>query len=196
MKKYILLVLLMVFTLFLLCGCGEKITNREEYELIKSNELPVTRVDASYVMDTNDLTEVIGYADYVFIGKVLEYKLTQNDSKSQIPKTCYRIEIIENIKGDLKREIEIDKLGGLSADRKSKIIMQNDILPLENEYYIFIASANSSHRIDVFGNNSNFKIEGVENLSSNKKYNTIKEEVEKNVSYDRPRYDSVYEKEY
>lgn len=48
---------------------------------------------------------------------------------------------------------------------------------------------------DVFGNNSNFKIESVENLSSNKKYNTIKEEVEKGVSYDRPRYKSVYEKE-
>jgi len=90
----------------------------------KNNEnLPITKICASYAINVNNLEELIGDADYVFVGEVLkndgvEYKKpvvveTELGSKEyKSPYTNYSLKVVENIKGNLVSNIEISKVGG------------------------------------------------------------------------------------
>lgn len=117
------------------------------------NDLPVTRSHGMKMYDTSTPEKAIGISDYVFVAKVT--KILRTEYKNQIeikednkvknidsdPYTIYQIEVLENIKGNLKIDepIEFMQYGGLSSDGNSYKFMDDGELLKEGEYYILMA---------------------------------------------------------
>jgi hypothetical protein len=195
MKKITILALILT-SMLLLCSCTVDLTSAEEYDLLVSNELPISIVYPFCVFDINVIENVIGYSDYVFVGKVVGYKQTTIDA-SGMPNTTYFVEVIENIKGSLtaEEEIELIKSGGLDENYKSIVLYESDIMPKINEYYVFSVYGLQSGGIKAEGLNTTIKIENTENYKIDEEYLRFVEAYENEVVYERTRYKSKYEQE-
>lgn len=103
----------LVFVLgFILSGCRN---TTQVKETIDTSSLLVERVQASYGINVNDPSEMVGYFNYVFVGEIEEAEDTRYynlmDSDTEVPKdwgatdclefTTYKIKVLENIKGEL-----------------------------------------------------------------------------------------------
>ncbi|MFA6866998.1 MAG: hypothetical protein WCR54_05730 [Clostridia bacterium] len=197
MKRKIVLLLLILSVLIISFGCTKNLSKEEEYELLASSDVPVNTIKASFSIDTYNLQEVVGNTDYVFVAKVTAYKKTIFDTPSEIPETVYAVQVIENIKGELivNEEIELIKKGGLDKEYKYKYIFIDDILPQVDNYYIFCTYALKSGEIRASAQNSNLKIENIRNLHEETNYLNILDAYEnQNVEYIRERYTSKYDK--
>lgn len=128
------------------------------YCFSKNNNIKTEYLRASYAIDVNDMNEMTGFSDYVFVGYVSSQDRTEYSS---IPYTVYKIKNIENLKGTLStnNEIEIFKSGGISEDGKNFVIYENDIMPEEGKVYVFFACGQPDGSILISGENSNFYID-------------------------------------
>lgn len=197
MKRKIVLLLLILSVLIISFGCTKDLTKGEEYELLTSSKTPINTIRASFSIDTYNLEEVVGSTDYVFVAKVTSYKETIFDTPSEIPETVYLIKVIENIKGELvlNEEIELLKKGGLDKEYKYKHIYIDDILPQVDKYYIFCTYALESGEIRATAQNSNLEIENIENLEEETNYKNILDAYEnQKLEYERERFISKYDK--
>ena len=196
MKK-ILILCLLVIIIFVFCSCTKSYSKEEEYDLLVSNKLPIDTIYAYFVYDDSKLENIIGFFDYVFIGKIKDYKDTITDTPSGIPNTIYVLEVILNIKGTLlmNEDIELIKGGGLSEDYKRKYIYDDDILPKKDNYYIFLARASAEGDLYANGGSTTIKIENTENYYEDEEYIKCLEAYENENVYDRERYKSKYEQE-
>jgi hypothetical protein len=136
-------------------------------------DLPIMRISGSYIIDVDNLNELVGDASYVFVAKVIredgnEYrdhvtKESENGGTETFgrPFTNYSVNIIENIKGNLITEdtIPLRKSGGLYEDGSGYAIFEDDELPVVGETYIFFANADFDGVPLVSGPNSNPKID-------------------------------------
>lgn len=192
MKKKLFVTGLMILIILSLCSCTSKMSKNEEYDLLQSKEIKVNTIRATFVYDATDLKEVIGYADNVFVGKIQDYIKTNNTSTSGIPQTSYKVEVLENIKGKLKTNIEIIKGGGLDKDRKSKSIYENDILPIKDKEYIFIVFALENGEMKAEGMNTTILLNSADGYQSSEKYNKVISAYENEKLFNRIRYESKY----
>jgi hypothetical protein len=194
MKKVIILCLIII-SLFVFCSCTPNLTLEEEYDLLVSDVTPIVHVTVSYIYDTTKLENVIGYSDYVFVGKVTGYNGTINGTPSGEPVTKYSVKVVENIKGNLitDKDIELRKVGGLSEDRKSKLIRQDDLLPRIGDYYVFSVFAINTGEISATSGKANIKIENPQNFHEDAEYKKVIEAYENEVVFDRDRDKSIYE---
>ena len=64
-------------------------------------------------LDETDLYQYVGAVDYIFVGVVQEANtnITEDNDKS-----TYKIEVTDNLKGELADEIECSKHGGILKD--------------------------------------------------------------------------------
>ena len=132
------------------------------------NGLPVKTCHASYSVNINKEEEIIGDADYYFLGKVVscdsvEYKniieLEQEDGSIMPcgdPYTNYTIQVYRNIKGELDTEksIKVQKAGGISQDKSYYQIYEKDIFWEKGKYYIIAAYVQNDGSLLVSGANS------------------------------------------
>ncbi|HHY72372.1 MAG TPA: hypothetical protein GX497_03935 [Bacillus bacterium] len=152
------------------------------------SKLPVYPIRGSFVYDVNNKNEAVGISDYVFVGKVVSnngtiYKdvVTMEDENGKpkevgTPYTSYTIEVVDNIKGKLKKDSPIDVLkhGGVTQDNKAVFVFENDELPEANKFYIFLGYAQKDGSILISGPNSNILL----NTSANQlkqNINSLKE---------------------
>ncbi len=138
------------------------------------NGVAVNTVSCSYDIDVTDPTEIIGDADYYFVAKVksidgYDYRdpieVENEDGTVSTfcdPYTKYTIEIIQNIKGNLveNEEVNIAKFGGLSYDRKCYEIPEGDNFLEEGQKYLLAAYVQSDGTLLVSGENSSVKLAG------------------------------------
>lgn len=153
-----------------------------------ADDLPIVEMTVQYSFDSYE--EIMGYADYVFVGKVIgdpisiqKNMLSSKDTVLNIPHTIYSVEVLNNIKGDLTQTVEIQRLGGLDESGKYYRVA-GDILPVEGETYIFIAKAQEDGTLIDGGMNysivySEEALERVENAVQNQK---VFEDVEHRTS--------------
>ena len=110
-KKIIILSILVIFIIAMICGVIWYFNNRN------SNYKPNGKLNYDTVLvneETNPYYQV-GFADYVFIGKVdKEIERTFSDYGSA--RTIYEIEVTENLKGDLQNIIKVTYPGGYDKD--------------------------------------------------------------------------------
>ncbi len=129
------------------------------------NNLPVCYSSASYCINVDDYDELVGHADFVFIGRVVEDlgETYENENIIEVgnevivlndPYTNYTVEVLNNIKGSLDSTISLKKYGGLDQSKKCYIIMEDDFLPVEGETYIFVAYLQKDGTLQVCGKNS------------------------------------------
>ena len=163
MRKGIITVTILL--LVTLCSCSNTIQST-------SSKLPVNNVSASFSIDVNDLNQIVGDADYVFVAEVVDNIETIYKNKVNIeteaglkevsdPYTRYSINVIDNIKGNLKKNKRIDvyKAGGISQDNTSIILYENDEMLEVNKLYILVAYAQPDGTLLVVGPNSSSVID-------------------------------------
>lgn len=136
MRKFIAFLLSL---LLFLCGCSNKLEDEEIAKILGTDKLPYEYYHASFVIDTSDLVEVTTSVDYVFVAKVTGYEKTEYDDESI--RTYYKVEVEENIKGELikDQEIILVKSGGITEDHEKFSLCYDDILPQVGKRYVFCA---------------------------------------------------------
>lgn len=159
---------------------GQKIKKLEETvspipETVKA--LPVTENELCYAFDVFDAKKLVGFVDYVFVAKVEEitgtvYESVVYDRKAGTytgtPYTCYKITVVENIKGNLKlnETIPMRSLGGVSVDGKSYYKYgQGDELEI-GRYYLFLGYADQNGELYVCDTNATIALEFSQSIKS------------------------------
>lgn len=123
-------------------------------------------VSPSYVIDVNNLSELVGFCSNVFVGYVEEMTGTNYDAS--IPRTCYDVTVIDNIKGELpiNTKVQVQKSGGLTEDSSSYILFENDSMPSVGKYYIFTVKDSDGDGVYVAsGPNTTALINDVDTVS-------------------------------
>ncbi len=99
-----------------------------------------------YIKEETNPYYQIGYADYVFVGKVIkENERFMTDFGS--PRTTYQITVIDNLKGNLQEDIEVIYPGGYNSDgtlilSRGDYIVDESLLDI-NKTYIFVGIGQS-----------------------------------------------------
>lgn len=201
MKNNIKIILFVIACTITLIGCsGDHNTSGED--------LPIQHLQPSFKVDVNDLNELVGDADYVFVGYIDElvgtvYKNpviieTENGPKEVLdPYTEYSVTVIDNIKGSLKKDVPIpmQKTGGLSKDESMYLLYENDELPEVGEHYILVAHAQPDGSLLISGPNSSIVLDIQSQGESvvSQGYQDYKEAYKNEIKTDRERFTSKYE---
>lgn len=170
------------------------------------------KTTGSYIINVSDKRENVGYVDNVSVGRVDEIIGTEyrnyspvGESKKDVgtPYTRYGITVVDNIKGELPtdRQIEILKDGGIKEDGTGYWTYENDELLEVGKYYI-ILSVNGESDLRVSGPYSNTELNvevnsTEEDLILIKESDLYKEYVESYNNekvYDRERREPVLDK--
>lgn len=171
-----------------------------------SRELPVNYGEACFVINVNEPREQAGWSDYVFAARVdeelrTEYENVRRNEKGVVigsPYTYYSVTVIDNLKGELKKNepIELCKKGGVSYDGKSISLIEGDSFLEAGKYYIIFASAEKDGRLGQGGMPNTaveLDISDADELESCDKFIEYKSIVQNEIPYDRERFHSVYE---
>ncbi len=157
---------------------------------------------AQYSIDSNNPYEVVGSVDYVFVAKVNKL-LDTRQLEPGIVITTYEIDVIDNIKGKLKKntDLKLTKFGG-KIDGET-FILENDVLPIVGKYYVFNAFTNANDWGEfepyLSGANSNILIEGAidkHDVVSSKEYNDYKKYVKNQIKSGNRNCKSMYDVDY
>lgn len=104
------------------------------YFLNNPPENPIIRtMETNTVIDIYNPREVVGFSDNVFLGKVIKQVGTK--SLNGYPETQFEVEVLDNIKGELKGTIKVNQQGGY--DGEYLILMEDDKLLVEGQTYLF-----------------------------------------------------------
>jgi hypothetical protein len=110
-----------------------------------SNQPPenpvIQTVQTSHAFDVTDPQRLVGWADNVFIGKVI--KMSGTSEERGMLETQFKVEVAESIKGELQGEVTVNQQGGYEG--KKLILVENDKLLKEGESYLFISRKNEEH---------------------------------------------------
>jgi len=195
------MIILAVISLMVLVGCS---TN----EIKADKDIPIKRMHGTFVIDPNNVNEVVGNADFIFVAYINKEKETvyknpvqmetENGSKEvSTPYTNYSITVIDNIKGNLKKnnEIMIQKYGGLNKEKTEYFVFENDELLSIDKYYIISAYAQPDGSLLIAGPNSNLKLDyaNKSDIMSSSEYKKYKDAVKNEVKTNRKRFKSIYE---
>lgn len=115
-------------------------------------ENPVIQtIQTSYAFDVTDPQRLVGWADNVFIGKVVEMSGTSDEYG--MLETQFKVKVAESIKGDLSGEVIVNQQGGYEGG--NLILVENDQLLEEGESYLFLSRKNEKQNwhtvVSVYG---------------------------------------------
>lgn len=171
MKKIFMFLSLFTMIAMLASGCSNSNVDKN---ITKAGEVPTSYLHASFDINVDNSKEVVGFADYVFVGFVEEmtgtdYKFpvtkeTEDGPKElKSPYTNYSIKVLDNIKGNLKKDVSIplQKSGGLSEDKSTYFLFEDDSLPQKGKVYVFTATAEQDGSLLVSGPNSNIEVKKI-----------------------------------
>ncbi|MGG1618053.1 cell surface protein [Paenibacillus sp. NRS-1781] len=219
MKKAFMFLSIFTTVAILASGCSNP---KIDKNITKSGEIPTSYLQASFVIDINNPKEVVGYADYAFVGLVEEmtgtdYKFPVTKETEDGPKvltspyTNYSVKVLSNIKGNLKKDVSIpiQKFGGLNDDKSTYFLFEDDSLPQKGKVYVFTATAEQDGSLLVSGPNSNIEVktdvfsknsiqklseESITNeLTKTEEYKTYQDAYKNEIVKDRERSTSKYE---
>ena len=141
-------------------ACGQKKTSEEK-------DLPIERIECSYLVDFYDPVVRVSSADYAFIGNVVKNNGCEYEDGER-PYTNYDIRVIKNLKSELRMDIDIPiiKWGGISVDGSCYEVYGDDFLPKEGDVCIFIAYGTEEGELSVGGPNSTLLLEVPEDFIS------------------------------
>lgn len=206
--KRVITVGLSALLVFALVGCSSTVIMETEkaYDSIAlSAEVPTIYDDGSFMVDVTNPAEIVGWGDYVFVARVeselrTEYtNLRQNEDGTITgkPYTVYSITVLENIKGELRKNepIEFFKHGGVNYDGLSISLLEGDQLLESRKTYILIAASEADGRLGQGMPNSSIELDlsQRQSYSTKSEYSSYCEYVRDEVECERTRYHSMYE---
>ena len=183
MKKLFTVGIAVSIILASLMGCSKEITPNGE----------TIYNHVSMAGDETNMQEVVGFADYVFIGVV--EKLNKRDIDNEFPNEYYSVAVLENLKGSLITDsnIEVVKHGGYSENGTLILYASDNLVGTGlceiGDEYIFIG----------FGQPDGSLL--LEHLSGNVEYSDeLKMDyldfIENQIEIERERFKSKYDSEY
>lgn len=176
-------------------------------------EIPIFNISGSYSIDVSNPKAIVGDADYVFVGQVIEETGTIYKNKVPIeqengeinyigsPYTNYSVSIIKNLKNELITDdpISILKSGGIREDGSAYDIFESDTLPEVGKTYIFSAYTQDDGSLLVVGPNSTISIDNAnsspDTLTKSSEYKTYEAAVKDPIKTNRKHLKSKYDKE-
>jgi len=165
-------------------------------------------MESSFAIDHDNLQELVGYADNVFVGYVenLEntvYKFpvsieTKNGVREVTqPYTTFSVTVTENIKGSLLKThpISLQKAGGIDEENNLLLLYEDDFLPEEGQYYLFSTFTQPDGSLLISGPNTNrvLDIEEEDQIYGSALFRDSTEAVSNEVRFNRERFISDYE---
>ncbi len=109
------------------------------------SEDEVIRVEVSYGFNVKDEEKLVGFAENVFRGRVIEQvgseKMADSASgDSGLPQTQFAVQPLENIKGELTGRVTVNQQGGsIKQNGKSKkVLIEGDPLLEPGKEYMFV----------------------------------------------------------
>ncbi len=159
MKKRFLVGLLIA--LLLLTGCGKKLSEQEISELLGTDQLEYEYFQASYVINTEDLSEVAEYSSHIFVGEVVQYERTDYGEDVEDVETYYYVKVLDSIKGPLtaEQEVRVVKEGGIAKSHEKFIVASGDVLPAVGKGYVFACRERSDGTLYCAGPNSSVQLD-------------------------------------
>ena len=160
MKRKLFYTILLCTMICTFTACGQKKTSEEK-------DLPIERIECSYLVDFYDPVVRVSSADYAFIGNVVKNNGCEYEDGER-PYTNYDIRVIKNLKSELRMDIDIPiiKWGGISVDGSCYEVYGDDFLPKEGDVCIFIAYGTEEGELSVGGPNSTLLLEVPEDFIS------------------------------
>ncbi|MDO5301222.1 MAG: hypothetical protein Q4E76_01785 [Tissierellia bacterium] len=152
---------------------------------------PSSTVD--FAVDVENPREVVGFADYYFIGEVLrEMETLPQGEGGALPYTRYQVQVVENIKGSLPQDEALDvlKAGGIGPQGEV-LTYENDELLEVGKTYALAAAVQGAGSLLISGPNSSVVVEEAPGPQRYRKYHRIHEE---EVPYNRERYEYAPQK--
>lgn len=96
----------------------------------------VNLIRPSYAFDVGDREQLAGYADNVFVGRVVEIVGVDDDDKG--PYTIFRVSVEVSLKGDLQGTALVRQLGGKVG--KDVWLVENDEQLAVGSTYVLVTS--------------------------------------------------------
>ena len=96
------------------------------------DDTPPLTVHADNAVDTSDDRRLVGFADNVFVGRVLA-RSGQTDELS-MPETQFRVEVLDTLKGSLSGTVTVNQFGGVADGRT--VLLEGDALLEPGETYL------------------------------------------------------------
>ncbi len=129
----------------------------------------ISYVEGSFIIDYDDLREVAGSNNYIFVGQVVNKGETENDEELPLPVTEFKIRVEENIKGELitDEDITVYKDGGISDVSGNLVLFEGDCMPEEGNRYVFYAFAQPDGTLLLSGPVSNVLIDSADAQEAN-----------------------------
>ena len=90
-------------------------------------------VHSDNAVDTSDDRRLVGFADNVFVGRVLA-KEGQTDELA-MPETQFRVEVVTSIKGSLAGTVTVNQFGG-TADGRAVLLEGDQLLEAGQTYVL------------------------------------------------------------
>ncbi len=129
----------------------------------------ISYVDGLFIIDYDDLREVAGSNDYIFVGRVISEGETEDGEELPLPVTEFKIRVEENIKGELitDEDITIYKSGGISDETGMLTLYEDDCMPEAGNRYVFYAFAQPDGTLLLSGPVSNVLIDSADAQEAN-----------------------------
>lgn len=154
-------------------------------------ELPIYETHGTYEYNPYKLEESVGINNYVFVGEVIDYQSTEyqdygtledengNEYKVGTPYSNYTVRVIENIKGELvtDKDIMVKKFGGVTEDKESVILCEDDELPVSGNIYVFLTFVQPDGSLLIAGPKSNVRLDGIDNMEDIRSDETVQKYV-------------------
>lgn len=222
LKNKVFFLLSIIFIIFIGAACssntGAGDTKKTNVSTSESGnvdkDLPISRYEASFDVDLEDLPTRIGAADYVFIGTVVSMDKTEYLHISPMefipegeapenygsPHTYYTVKVINNIKGELvtDKDIVIRKDGGISFDKSQYFLYEEDVLPEVGLNYVFYGYAQDDGELLLSGPYSNTEISvnnsnSISDFENSSDYQELVNAYKSEKKIDRERSISIYD---
>lgn len=114
-------------------------------------------VFGDYAFNVEDERKLVGFADNVFVGRVVEQLGTNGQTHSgdtDLPHTQYSVEVLENVKGNLEGSVTVSQIGGYDPQENAVVLVKNDRLLEPGQTVLFSTrfdESNGWHVITVNG---------------------------------------------
>lgn len=145
-----------------------------------SNNTPenpiINTMEMNTVIDIYNPREVVGFADNVFLGKVL--KQVDTKSLNSYPETQFEAEVLDNIKGELKGTVKVNQQGGYEGEYL--FLMEDDKLLKVGQTYLFATrylNEENWHTVIPVGGDIPFNTDEEKNTLIEKYKKAYKEEI-------------------
>lgn len=205
-KKKAIICIITAFVLITASIIGYQVIKSSDNKKESANNSMKEYVEGSYAINVNDLNEVVGDADNVFVGKV-ESEVDTVYKYGGDPYTNYMVTVIENIKGTLVmgEPIQLQKYGGHTEDGAILILDDGDQMPEEGKSYIFMAYAQIDGSLLASGPNSTLSLDTDADFSTSANvsatlenstvYKRVLDAYKNQVETGRDRSTSIYEED-